>query len=182
MKETIQLSLLRCVLTAGALAMAIQANATEEAHVHGLMHINVAIDKQVLTIQLESPLDSLLGFENMPKTTTQRLAVDAMSKQMNDGAALFKPAIAAQCKLTKATVESAVFQATAPAGDKEEPHADLDASYEFTCAQPDKLTSVEIGLFQAFPRLQKIEVQVAGPKKQSKTSLSRPANTVKLKS
>lgn len=167
-----------------ALHLSTSAQATEAAHVHGLMHLDIAIDKKLLTLQLASPLDSLLGFERRPRTAAERQAADALLKQMADAATLFKPDAAAQCVPTKVNIESAALQSTSQAegrnGNKESEHADLEASYEFHCAHPDKLTAVEIGLFVAFKRLQKIEVQVAGAKLQSKQTLQRPNKVVKL--
>lgn len=167
-----------------ALHLSTGAQATEAAHVHGLMHLDIAVDQKLLTLQLETPLDSLLGFERPPRTPAERQAADALLKQMGNAAALFKPDTAAQCVLTKATIESAALQSKAPASEKESgpqsEHADLDANYEFNCAHPDKLTSVDIGLFDAFKRLQKIEVQVAGAKGQSKQTLQRPDKRVRL--
>lgn len=175
--QTVALGLTVC---ATMLSVSVPSHATEAAHVHGLMHLDIAVDKQVLSVQLESPLDSLLGFERRPRTPAERQAADALLKQMGDAAMLFKPDAAAQCVPTKASIESAALQATAPAAGKESEHADLDASYEFNCAHPDKLTVVEVGLFDAFKRLQKIEVQVAGAKLQSKQTLQRPDKLVKL--
>jgi hypothetical protein len=170
---------------ATTLCLSAQAQAGEAAHVHGLMHLDIAVDKQMLIIQLESPLDSLLGFEHRPRTASQRQAADALLKRMGDGATLFKPDVAAQCVLKDASIESAVLQSTATAAgskdaDKKSEHADLDASYEFSCMHPDKLTTVEIGLFDAFKRLRKIEVQVAGARSQSRQTLQRPDKLVKL--
>jgi hypothetical protein len=59
-------------------------------------------------------------------------------------------------------------------------HADLDASYEFTCAKPDELRTLDVGLFDAYKRTQRIDVQVAGPKGQAKVTLKRPARKVQL--
>ena len=175
-------------VSATMLSISSAVHATEAAHVHGLMHLDIAVDKQILTVQMESPLDSLLGFERRPRTQAERQAADALLKQMGDAATLFKPDAAAQCVPTKASIESAALQSTPPSVDKEagkeagkeSEHADLDASYEFSCAHPDKLTMVEVGLFDAFKRLQKIEVQVAGAKSQSKQTLQRPDKVVRL--
>lgn len=180
MRANLEFRGLSRLLLSAALATALHAHATEAAHVHGLMRLDIAVEKQLLTVQLESPLDSLLGFEHRPSTPAQRQAADALLKQMADAGALFKPDAAAQCKPTKTTVESPALQSAPPASGKEDEHADLDASYEFTCAQPDKLSTVEIGLFDAFSRLQKIEIQVAGTKGQSKQTLKRPDKRVAL--
>lgn len=163
------------------LGTATAAHATEAAHVHGLMRLDIAVEKSTLTLQLETPLDSLLGFERAPRTAGERQAADALLKQMGNGAALFKPDAAAQCSLTQAHIDSPVLQTTAPttqgAGHE---HADLDASYEFRCAHPEQLTGLDVSLFDAFKRLQKIEVQMAGVKQQSKQTLQRPNQRVTL--
>lgn len=188
MKKPLQTVTLCLAACATMLAVSIPAQATEAAHVHGLMHLDIAVDKQLLTVQLESPLDSLLGFERRPRTPAERQAADALLKLMGDAATLFKPDAAAQCVPTTVSLESAALQSMAPSLEKatnkdagtESDHADLDASYEFSCAHAEKLTAVEVGLFDAFKRLQKIEVQVAGAKLQSKQTLQRPDKLVRL--
>lgn len=164
-----------------ALHLSTGAQATEAAHVHGLMHLDIVVEGPLLTVQLESPLDSLLGFERRPRTPAERQAADALLKQMRDATTLFKPDAAAQCVLANVSVESAALQSKASnEGRQESEHADLDASYELNCAHPDRLTAIEVRLFDAFKRLQKIEVQLAGAKGQSKQTLQRPNKLVKL--
>lgn len=176
------LNRLRGLLLLATLGIAANATAKEGAHVHGLVRLDVAIDAKTLTVQLEAPLDSLLGFEHRPRTAAQKQAAEALLKQMNDGAALIRPEAGALCKATRATVESEALQAAPAAGGKEEEHADLDASFEFTCGQPDKLASIDIGpFFDAFKRIQKIEVQVAGPQGQFKQALKRADRTLRLR-
>ncbi len=153
------------------------SHATEAAHVHGSMRLDVAVDKQVLTVQLTSPLDSLLGFERAPRTPAERRSADALLQRMGEAATLFKPNASARCVPTKVRIESAALQTTSPAPGE---HADLDALYEFTCAHADRLTTLEVGLFTAFPRLRKIEVQVAGAKAQSKQTLKRQNQVITL--
>jgi hypothetical protein len=59
-------------------------------------------------------------------------------------------------------------------------HAELDASYEFGCAQAGELRNLDVALFDAYPRIQRIDVQVAAAKGQWKATLRRPARQVKL--
>lgn len=151
-----------------------------DAHVHGLIRMDLAIDAKTLTVQIEAPLDSLLGFEHRPRNSAQKHAAETMLKQMNNVNALIQPAKAAACKSTKVNVESMVLQSSKPAASKEAEHADLEASFDFFCEYPDKLTFIELGFFDEFKRIQKIEVQVAGPKGQSKQTLKRPSKTLKL--
>jgi len=158
-----------------------------KAHEHGVAKVDVAIEGGKLTVALQSPLDSLLGFERAPRTDAERKAAADMLARLRSGGALFKADAAAQCTLSKAEVTAPVLDAAnkapvtgAAAKATEGDHADLDASYEYTCAQPQQLRTLEVGLFDAFKRMQRIEVQVAGAQGQSKVTLKRPARTVKL--
>jgi len=169
------------VLATGAMALlmaTLPAAHAGKAHEHGVAKVDVAIEGNKLTVALESPLDSLLGFERAPRTDAERKAAADVLARLRSGAALFTADAAAQCTLSKAEISAPVLEAAgkAPAGD----HADLDASYEFTCAQPNQLRTLDLGLFDAFRRMQRIEVQVAGAQGQSKVTLKRPARTVKL--
>jgi uncharacterized protein DUF2796 len=174
------LSRLRGLLLLATFGISATVTAKEGAHVHGLVQLDVALDAKTLTVQLEAPLDSLLGFEHRPRTAAQKQAADALLKQMNEGNTLIRPEAGALCKPTKVNVESETLKSTKSAGVKDEEHADLDASFEFVCEQPDKLTFIEIGFFDAFKRIQKIEVRVAGPKGQSKQTLKRPDKMLRL--
>lgn len=170
-----------CLVSSALLVCASATRAQGDAHVHGLVNLDVAIEGRLLAVALEAPLDSLLGFEHRPRTPAQRKAADAVMKRMNDGASLIRPSAAAQCIPGGTTIESEALESPQPADSKrEDEHTDLDASFEFTCAQPDRLTSIELGFFEAFKRIERIEVQVAGPKGQSKQTLQRPQNLLKL--
>lgn len=154
----------------------------DKAHEHGVLKLDVAIDGNKLSIEMEAPLDNLLGFERAPRTDAERKAatdVLARLRSPDKGTPLFVPDAAAQCTLGKAEVEAPVLEPGAKPAAKDE-HADLDASYEFTCAKPDELRTLEIGLFDAYKRTQRIDVQVAGPKGQAKVTLKRPARKVQL--
>lgn len=146
--------------------------AQEHAHEHGVVRLDVAVQANTLSVQLEAPLDSVLGFEHKPRSAAERAAADAMQARLKDAAALLRPDAAAQCRLTRAEVESAAADSDG--------HADIDARYEFDCRQPERLATLDLGLFEAFPRIQRIEVQVAGPKRQSGQTLKRPARLLRL--
>jgi len=150
-----------------------------KAHVHGLVNVNVAVEGATLTLQVEAPLDSLVGFEHRPRTDAQRQAAQAAVKQMNDAASWAKPDAAARCTLSKTEVNAEALEPAKP-GVKDNAHADLDATVTFTCKAPEKLAAMELGLFDAFKRIERITVQVATTKGQSKQTLRRPARSVAL--
>jgi hypothetical protein len=166
------------------------ALAAPHAHQHGALALAVAVDGAQLSVQLQAPLESLLGFERAPRTDAERRAAAELLARLRggDAAGLFKADAAAQCTLSSAEVQAGVLE---PAGKtagkddakddtKEDGHADLEAVYTFTCAQPGQLRTLEVGLFEAFKRVRRIDVQVAGPKGQRKQWLERPNRTIDL--
>lgn len=180
---------LNLTLTRSMIALAValsggtsSAWAAGKAHEHGALKLDVAIEGNKLTIGMEAPLDNLLGFERAPRTDAERkAAADVLTRlrSPDKGTPIFVMGSAAQCSLAKAEVQAPVLEPGAKPAAKDE-HADLDASYEFTCAKPDELRTLDVALFDAYKRIQRIDVQVAGPKGQSKVTLKRPARSVKL--
>lgn len=183
--------LVACMALAAATAHA------GKAHEHGVVRLDVSVEGSRLTIDMVAALDNWLGFERAPRTDAERKAaaeVLARLRSPQQGTPLFVPDAAAQCQLVKAevsapvlepgakpAVKSATAQASPPAAHKSGgEHADLEASYTFQCAQPTPLRTLELGLFDAYKRIQRIHVQVAGPKGQSKVTLKRPARSVTL--
>ncbi len=164
------------------LALASSAVWAGKAHEHGVVKLDVAVEGNKLTIVMAAPLDNLLGFERAPRTDAERKAaadVLARLRSPDKGAPLFGADAGAGCTLGKAEVVAPVLEPGAKA-DAKDGHADLDATYEFACASPAQLSTLNLGLFEAYQRIKRIEVQVVGPKGQAKTTLRRPASSVKL--
>ena len=153
------------------------AHAAPHAHEHGVAKLAVAVDGNTLTIALDAPLDGFLGFERAPRTDAERKAAADLLARLRDAGGLFKPDTAAGCKAGDVKVEAPVLE---PGYKGKGEHADLEAQFTFQCAQPQALRALDVALFDAFKRLQRIDVQVAGAKGQSKATLKRPARTVTL--
>lgn len=165
-----------------ALAFALlplHAAAAGKAHEHGIARLDIAVDARTITLHLDSPLDNLLGFEHEPRTEAQRRQADALVSQLQAADQLFRFDPAAQCALTRTTLESTPLKlgaGTAP----DDGHADLDGDFEFTCADPARAAYVDVALFR-FDHLQQISVQVAAPDGQFRRDLKRPATRVALR-
>lgn len=147
-----------------------------DAHAHGQARLTVALEGNALSLALESPLDNLLGFEHMPRTAKDKAAVDRMAKLLNQPGELFVPTPAAGCKAGAVKLESPVLEAKPKAAAKhghehEREHADLDGEFTFTCAQPALLRGLEVKLFDAFPGLKRLDVEVATGKGQTAAKL-----------
>jgi hypothetical protein len=151
------------------------------AHEHGVVRLDIAIEAGKVTLQLESPLDSLIGFERAPRNDAERQRAAAMVARLRAADTLFTFDPAAGCTLASVEIVSAPLQLgkadPQAAGDA---HADLDGDFAFDCKDSGKLGFIEIGLFKAFAGMQRIAVQVAMPKGQLKRTLTRPASRIGL--
>ncbi|MDO9600880.1 MAG: DUF2796 domain-containing protein [Rhodocyclaceae bacterium] len=138
--------------------------AAHAQHKHGEGRLDVSIDKDLITLNLELPLDAAVGFERAPKNDREKAALAATGQTLNDAAALFVPSPAANCAAQSVKVEMPQFSGNA--------HADIDASYVFRCANPAALKGIETTLFKHFKRLYRLEVQRVGPTGQGAARLT----------
>jgi len=161
-----------------------------EAHVHGQANLGVAIDGETLTLMLESPTDSLVGFEHAPGSDLERAAVARMKETLEQADKLFLPTAAAECRLASVELHSLLLdgedgpEPAHEAGHEDdeheghEGHADLDGDFTFRCAHPEQLHDLEVRLFDAFPRLKKVKVAVVAPQGQKAADLTATGNRI----
>ena len=160
-----------------ALACATAAAQAGHAHAHGAVVLDIVVEAKFLTLRLVAPQDGLLGHERVPRTATEQQAAAALLKRLADGASLLPLPADKACKLVSAEVEAPLLQAGAKAVAGE--HADIEASWRFDCARTDGWRSIDLGpLLDAFPRIQRINAQVALPAGQHKAELRRPARVL----
>jgi hypothetical protein len=158
-------------------------SAAAGAHEHGVARLDVAVEAGRIVVELDTPLDNLLGFERAPRTDAEKAKADAAVARLRDAAALFRIDGNAGCTLGTVELNSAPLglgkaakDSKAAAGD----HGDLEGSFEFRCKAGTKAAFLEVALFEAFPQLKRIDLQVATPKGQLKATLRRPASRVVL--
>lgn len=164
---------LRLALAAALCTMPLAVHAAV-AHVHGAATLAVAIDGGTLTLMLAAPTDSLVGFEHAPRTARERATVTKMKQTLERPAVLFVPTPAAACKPAGVKLESTLFESghAHHGHDHAEGHADLEGEFVFRCARPEALRDLEVRLFDAFPRLKKLKVEIAGPRGQTAAQLT----------
>lgn len=152
---------------------------SQKAHQHGIGKLDVAVEGAQVTLELELPLDALVGFERAPRNDAERKTAATALARLRDGAAMFGFDAAAQCKASSVKVEAPVLEQATSAGAKDG-HADLDATYVFNCAHPAQLRSLDVRLFAAFARIERIQVQAVLAKGQRSAVLRRNAAQVRL--
>ncbi len=105
------------ILSAGILAFAIMLTAVSsrtqagekrhhDAHVHGVAHLNAAVEGTRLHLEFSSPAANIVGFEHEPRTPEQKDGVRNAIEKLEDGSKLFIPSSEAQCRLSKSSVKT----------------------------------------------------------------------------
>jgi uncharacterized protein DUF2796 len=197
MEKTTRIVRIAC---AAAFAWTLTAPAqAADAHVHGVATLQVALDGNRLNVDFSSPLDNLVGFEHAPRTDKQKAAVRQMAERLNAPELWFMPNAEAGCKRTSVDLQSPVLERSLLAGgsaagkggassnrdvrkgphkDDRSGHSALSADIVFTCERPQALSGLELKVFDAFPKLKRIDAQVAGTKKQKAAQLTPRARNL----
>ena len=164
------------IACAGVLTFAPALACAAHVHVHGNATLEVAIEGQRATVEFSSPLDNLVGFERAPRSDKEKALVSQTTERLRKPEELFVPSAAARCTRIAANVDAPVLDTPykAPKGE----HAALTATIEFRCEQPQSLRSLRVMAFDAFPRLKRIDAQVAGAGKQRAGTLTSGNRTL----
>jgi hypothetical protein len=149
-----------------------------KAHEHGAARLDIAAEAGTLNLSLDTPLDGLLGFERAPRSDAEKRAVEKLVATLRAADALFVIDPAAQCRLASVELSSAALGLGPVAAGPSDGHGDLEAEFGFRCQGAPAF--VEVGLFKAFPRMARLDVQTATPKGQRKQVLKRPARRIDL--
>lgn len=177
----------RLCLTCLVLSLIPLAGHAGKAHVHGKGHLAVAIDGNTLTLMLEAPGESLVGFEHAARNARERTAIARARQTLERPAGLFVPSAAAACTARSSKLASPLFDAGASTQpDKshqhahgkghekghEHVHADIKGEFVFHCARPEALRDLDVRLFASFPRLKQLQFELAGPRGQTALRLT----------
>ncbi|WP_236172404.1 DUF2796 domain-containing protein [Pseudomonas pseudonitroreducens] len=179
------------LLAVALLPLAAHAHAHDEhehgslgKHEHGVAQLNVALDGKTLELQLDSPAMNLVGFEHAATSAADKATVATVQAQLKQPLQLLSLPASAKCSVQSVELSSPLFgDAPKPEehdhddGDHDEHeghhHADIDAHYQLTCAQPQDLATLDFApLFKRFPATQKIQVQLIGPSGQQGAELT----------
>ena len=194
-----------------------------DAHVHGIAHLNVALEGTSLHLEFTSPAANIVGFEHQPRTAEQKDGVRKAMEKLENGSNLFIPSPEAQCRMSKSSAKTDIeHDADHDADDEHEKehehekdahhekehehekdehhgkdeekghkhheesedeharHSEFEAEYRFVCNNPGKLSQLDVMLFQSFPGIEHIEVQLLTETKQSAQELTAQRHRIKF--
>jgi hypothetical protein len=161
------------------LAAPLAALAQGHAHVHGVAKMDIAVEAKKITVNFETPLDNLVGFERAPRTDSERKRADDAVARLRAGDEMFKFDPAAGCKMARVELTSAALKLGPAGAAPKDGHADLEGVWEFDCTDATLAKHVDVGLF-AFNQLKRVQLQLALPKAQLKRELKRPNQRIVL--
>jgi hypothetical protein len=159
---------------------AAEAHRQHGAHVHGEATLNIALDGQLLLISLEAPGMSVLGFEHPPRDDGERTLYRHALEVLGMPERWLTVPAAAACALESSKVEPHGFASPSEGGqtaehggpaaphaeDAHHEHADFDVAYRYACHVPLAVRILDVRLFDVFPDLHKINVELVLPDRQ----------------
>ncbi len=171
------------VLVPTLLLLASAPVAAEHAHEHGVASMEVALDGRTLAINLESPLDNMVGFEHAPRNARQQAALKRLSDELEGYERLFDLPDGAACRLVRAesrhpyqaSANAAAGSHDADEAGHDDAHAELHATWEFDCTRPEALNGIGLRLFDVFPGIKRVRAQTVTPAGQGAANLN-PTN------
>ncbi|MGK0250333.1 MAG: hypothetical protein ACI910_003102 [Oleispira sp.] len=118
--------------------------ASPHSHVHGNAELHIVLDDKQLSVELHSPALNLLGFEHKTHNTAEQAIVQNTRIKLMKPNALFI-FNDGECTLSQQRADFSDI--------------DIEASYVYYCAEPDKLYSTTIRLLTVFPNIASLQVQ-----------------------
>jgi len=126
-----------------------------ESHIHGGAMLAIVSQNNRITIEFESPLYNLLGFEYAPRSKEEKALVDRVEKTLSNH-------------------DENHDEETS------DTHADVILNYELTCKAIDKLNMVRVEFFNEFSNFTELELVYLGPSKQMSANLTASKPTADL--
>lgn len=159
---------------------------THGAHQHGVANMNISIEQGNVELVLEGALANFISFEYAPQSDAEIAEVKAMANQFNAIDQLFVLPKDANCALKDRDLASDVIEPELLGQTKHAEahkhhhttHGNLTMTAEWQCQSPAKLQQLEVKLFEYFPHLEHVEVQMITPNGQKSAELSRKNSVI----
>ena len=159
------------------------------AHEHGTIRLGMAVEKNVVDIDLDGPTESFISFEYLPKTEKEK---KIFSDVKNLWEKQFLTLVTFDKKLNCKISESSFKQVIDEKETKEEQakikdpkkkeagvHSDVEAKAKITCASDIAGTNVQISLRRQFKNIKKLTAEIISTETKS-IEITQALQTIKL--
>ena len=167
--KDIMLSIIPRIL--GFLAISILAVPAFAQHSHGKGTLQLSLQADILQGQWTMPMEALLGFEQLPKNSSQTDAMTQLQKSLQNASYFIDLPAEAKCQQIEVKAESDMFQ-----GVKGKGHSDLQYAFKFKCIHPQSLTKFGFPFFKSHLRAHQLKVEWVsnGAQKSATVRSSKP--------
>ena len=185
MKKNLRKSLSYAFILNIILCSKIFAQNEHKVHEHGTSNVTIALDKNVLQIQLEAPLVDIIGFEGRPKTELQKQAYKVASNKLKNWKNILKFETGS-CSNKRVAISDKhknrhVHKHKNHDNEEKNIHTDIKVLYEFYCTDPINFKSLKVKLFEIFPDVKKINVQWTTNSGQGQKALNLNQNEINIR-
>ena len=154
-----------------------------DAHVHGVAELNVVMEGPIVDIELITPSLNLTGFEHKARTKEEETAVAQTEHILLQHESIFVFSDRG-CALKNVMVNvSALVEANENVDSPDhrgssanDSHSEVTALYQYKCAA--ELSSVQVNIFEYFPRIAQIRSHWAIRSQQGSTVLTKQSRTI----
>lgn len=171
-------------LLIAAAPLAAQEFRQEARHEHGKVIVNVALEQDLLSVEIEAPAINVVGFERVPRDAAERQAARAASAWLGSGRALLGVPAAAACRRVESSVSAPEWATGAGTAGKHDhdhdhdhddghAHADYRARASFRCGNPAALSWIELWALRQLREVSEVTVNVVTPQMQKSIRTTR---------
>ena len=188
--------LLVATASLAAAPLAAQEFKQEAKHVHGEVTLNLALENDLLSVEIEAPAINVVGFERAPRDAAEQQVVSEAAAWLAAGRALLGVPAAAGCRRVEASVSAPSWgdAKTKSASqhdhdhdhdhdheDEAHAHADYLASASFKCSNPAALAWVEVWALRQLRDVTEVTVNVVTPDVQKSVRAARADERIALR-
>lgn len=170
------------------------------SHQHGVATVNVVAEGKSVTVQLNTPADSIYGFEHKAVKKKDIETRDAaVAKLKSSAQSMFLLDASLNCKLSSAEVDPFVTDSHSSdakaentkveekhnhkekhSHKKKGTHAEVHATFQFECEKPLSGSTMSFAAQKHFKALRTLKVQVLSGDKQSGLTVKKDKGSVSL--
>ena len=171
-----------CVLANFSFFFASVAHSAQDAHVHGLSYLKIALENQTLLVEINSPLMDIVGFEREPRTKVQKDSIELATNKLRTigNVLIFKGSSCVEKKIDVNLGHDHGAEQSHSEHDHDT-HSEISAVYKFKCSEPEELQEITILLPKQFSRMEKIKAQWVTSNAQGQITLDKKKNTINLR-